>query len=259
MNAPQIQQNRDTEIRGTDPGDPRAAYGILNPLAINRYLMQSVKNGDLFTVNFRGQQFITCLLDIDSREDALIFDSSQVQEENAALIASPRCRLKGQSGGVTVEFDLPGVRATQFEGRSALKSALPSVLFYIQRRQFFRVNTPVIDPFHCSGKMLLSHGGEREYDVEIHDLSLSGIGLRSVDSIDAGTRLPDAYIDLRGAGALETDLCVANCKTIELANRKQVYHVGCIFENLSLQQEIKLQRYIHQVEKELAMLKSAKE
>lgn len=259
MNDPQTQQNRNTEIRGLDPGDPRAAYGILNPLAINRYLMQSVSNGDLFTINFRGRQFITCLLDIDTRDDALIFDSSQVQEENAALIDSPRCRFKGQSGGVTIEFDLAGVRATKFEGRSALKSALPSVLFYIQRRQFFRVNTPVIDPFHCSGKMLLSHGGERDYDVEIHDVSLSGIGLRSPDPIDPGTKLPGAYIDLRAAGALETDLRVVNCKTIELANRKQVFHVGCIFDNLSMQQEIKLQRYIHQVEKELAMLKSTKE
>ncbi|HEX7749827.1 MAG TPA: hypothetical protein VF445_13870, partial [Bordetella sp.] len=58
--------------------------------------------------------------------------------------------------------------------------------------------------------------------------------------------------------SLETDLRVVNCKTIELANHKQVYHIGCIFENLSMQQEIKLQRYIQQVEKELAMLKGTK-
>jgi c-di-GMP-binding flagellar brake protein YcgR len=258
MNDPQTQQNSATQIKDRDSDDPRAAFGIHNPRAISRYLAQSVNNGDLYTVHFRGQQFVTCLLEVDAHENALIFDSSQIKDENAALIAATRSRFRGQSSGVNVEFDLSSVRATKFEGRSALMSTLPSVLFYIQRRQFFRVNTPIINPFHCSGTMLLSHGDEREYDVEIHDVSLSGIGLRSPDPIDPGTRLPEAYIDLRESGSLETDLRVVNCKTIELANRKQVYHIGCIFENLSLQQEIKLQRYIQQVEKELAMLKGTK-
>lgn len=258
MNDPQTQQSSNTEIKSRDIEDPRAAFGVHNPRAISRYLAQSVSNGDLYTVHFRGQQFITCLLEVDAHENVLVFDSSQSQEENTALMGATRSRFRGQSGGVNIEFDLTSVQATKFDGRSALMSALPSVLFYIQRRQFFRVNTPIINPFHCSGKMLLTHGGEREYDVEIHDVSLSGVGLRSPDPIDPGTRLPEAYIDLRESGSLETDLRVVNCKTIELANRKEVYHIGCIFENLSMQQEIKLQRYIQQVEKELAMLKGTK-
>lgn len=258
MNDPQTPQQSNTEIKNRDIEDPRAAFGIHNPRAISRYLARSVNNGDLYTVHFRGQQFITCLLEVDAHENILVFDSSQSQAENAALLAATHSRFRGQSDGVSIEFDLASVRATKFEGRSALVSTLPSVLFYIQRRQFFRVNTPIIDPFHCSGKMVLSHHGEREYDVEIHDVSLSGIGLRSPDPIDPGTKLPEAYIDLRENGSLETDLRVVNCKTIELANHKQVYHIGCIFDNLSMQQEIKLQRYIQQVEKELAMLKGTK-
>ena len=255
MNDSQTQQNSEN---GVDD-DPRAAYRIQNPLAISRYLAQSVIHGDLYTVSFRGKQFLTCLLEVDTPAYALVFDSSQIQEENKALIDSVRSHFRGQSDGVRVEFELSGARPTQFEGRPALTAPLPSELFYIQRREFFRINTPVVAPFRCSGTMLLSHGDERAYDIEIHDISLSGIGLRSPDPIEVGTMLPKSQIDLQENGKLNTDLRVVNCKTIELANLKQVYHIGCIFEHLKLQQEILLQRYITQAEKELAVLKGSKE
>ncbi|HEX7748429.1 MAG TPA: flagellar regulator YcgR PilZN domain-containing protein, partial [Bordetella sp.] len=119
MNDPQIHQSSDTEIKNRDADDPRAEFGIHNPRAISRYLAQSVSNGDLYTVHFRGQQFITCLLEVDAHENILVFDSSQTKEANAALMAATRSRFRGQSGGVSIEFDLSSVRATKFEDRPA--------------------------------------------------------------------------------------------------------------------------------------------
>ena len=239
--------------------DPRTPFAVHNQLAINRYLMDSVDHADLYTISFHGKQMITCLLALDTKTNTLFFDTSQQASDNEALLASRRSRFRGLSGGVRVEFDLSLVKATKFEGRPAFATMIPPVLFYIQRREFFRVSTPMMNPYHCTGTMLLSHGGQSEYDIEIHDVSLSGIGLRSIEPVEVGAMMPKSKIDLREHGVLQTDLRVVNCKDIELANRKHINHIGCLFDRLSMAQEAMLQRYIMQAEKEQAMVKAKKD
>ncbi len=254
MNNPPTPQDK-TGIKRND--DPRSPYGITSPLGIGQHLMQAMRQSDLYTVNHRGKQFVTCILAVDPETHTLVFDSSQVPEENAALIAAPRSRLQGQSDGIRIEFEISGVRATVFEDRPALKAPFPYVLFYMQRREFFRIGTPVMPPFRCTGT-IASPQGDTPFDIEVHDISISGIGLRSPEALEVGTVMPRSQINLQGHGKLQINLRVINCLPIELTNGKPVFHLGCLFENASMAQETMLQRYIMQAEKEHAALLKSK-
>lgn len=247
---------------GDVSSDPRAAFGIADPRTIGRHLMQSVQHKDLYIIIHRGDQFITCLLDVDVQAGTLTFDTSQIPEKNLALIAASGSQLQGRSGGVGVEFELSDMQIGEFGGEPALVAQLPAVLYYMQRRGFFRINTPIVNPFRCMGRMVLPQGGERAFDLEVHsvsydvevrDISLSGIGLRSPDSMEIGTQLPGSQINMRDYGALQTNLRVVNCQVVELEHSRKLHLIGCIFEGLTIAQEAMLQRYIMQAEKSAVM------
>ncbi|MFP3701985.1 PilZ domain-containing protein, partial [Burkholderia sp. SIMBA_013] len=77
------------------------------------------------------------------------------------------------------------------------------VLFYVQRREYFRVDTPVLEPCLCRGA--LPADGLR-FQFEVHDLSLGGIGLRTTDpraaEFEMGLTIRDVELDLRSHGTL---------------------------------------------------------
>ena len=93
-----------------------------------------------------------------------------------------------------VEFTTPTPRETVFDGRPAFEVEFPPVLYYMQRREYFRVEAPVLDPYICTGSL---PDGER-FRFEVHDLSLGGVALRTTDE-----RVAD----------LEMGIVIAGCRT----------------------------------------------
>lgn len=111
-------------------------------------------------------------------------------------------------GGIRVEFTAHAAEAVVFEGRLAFEAPLPAVLYYVQRREYFRVQTPALDPYVVSGRYV---GGD-PFKVEMQDLSLGGVALRTANvrfgSLEAGCVLQDVILQLGDFGTLRLDLKV---------------------------------------------------
>ena len=236
-------------------GEPHATqddsapdFGRRNPLEIGVQLRNLVNRGDFLTVEFAGGQLVTRLLDVDVRERTFTFDWGALPEQNQGLLGAPRCQFHAAPDGVRVEFATKTPRETRFEGLPAFESDFPEVLFYVQRREYFRVNAPILDPYMCTGR--LPEGDA--FRFEVHDLSLGGVGMRTTDErvaeLPMGTRLMDCELLLGSLGRLSLDLQLVSHRATALPNGTRRYQLGFRFMTLPGNAENTLQRLITQLE-----------
>src|SRR5260370_36159506 len=161
------QSNGQTE-EGTETGND---FGRRNPLEIGVQLRNLANRGDFLTVQHKGGQLVTRILDVNVRERMFVFDWGALAEQNQGVLKSPHCTFRASPEGVRVEFATATPKETRFEGLPAFEAAFPEVLFYVQRREYFRVDAPVLDPYFCRGR--LPEGDTFRFEVQ--DLSLGGI------------------------------------------------------------------------------------
>jgi c-di-GMP-binding flagellar brake protein YcgR len=229
-----------------DEGAPD--FGRRNPLEIGVQLRNLVNRGDFLTVEYAGGQLVTRLLDVDVRTRTFTFDWGALSEQNKGLLGAPRCQFHASPDGVRVEFATVMPRETRYEGLPAFEANFPEVLFYVQRREYFRVDAPILDPYVCSGR--LPEGDT--FRFEVHDLSLGGVGMRTADQrvaeLPMATRLEDCELSLGSFGRLSLDLQLVSHRSTALPNGTQRYQLGFRFVTLPGSAENTLQRLITQLE-----------
>jgi c-di-GMP-binding flagellar brake protein YcgR len=223
-------------------------FGRRNPLEIGVQLRNLANRGDFLTVEYAGGQLVTRLLDVDVRERTFTFDWGALSDQNKGLLSTPRCQFHASPDGVRVEFSARTPRETRFEGLPAFEADFPEVLFYVQRREYFRVAAPILDPYMCTGR--LPEGDA--FRFEVHDLSLGGVGMRTTDprvaTLPMGARLMDCELTLGALGRLPLDLQLVSHRSLAMPNGTQRYQLGFRFLTLPGSAENTLQRLITQLE-----------
>ncbi|WP_035052751.1 flagellar brake protein [Andreprevotia chitinilytica] len=231
-------------------GDDIAQYRLTNPLEIGAVLRQLANRGDFVTVYFNeGRQFLlTRILEVDIRERTFSFDWGGSEHTNKALLLADRKLFVASPDGVKVQFALHDVSQAQFEGKPAFYADFPDDLIKLQRREFFRLETPFGRPY----KAAFSLEGSK-FEINLHDLSLGGVGLRATQQdaakLEIGMVLLQVHLDLGAGGVLAADLQIRSKRAIATHMGLQ-FQVGCQFVNLSRSAEANLQRLMAQLERE---------
>lgn len=225
-----------------------AEFAQHHPLQIAVCLRKLMTGRDFVTVEFDGRQIVTQVLDVDSRNGRFVFDAGSADADNRLLARAQQLIFRSLPGGVRTEFDTQAAAQIVFDGRPAFEAAFPAQLLYVQRREYFRVQTPLVDPYVASGAYL--DGGS--FRVELQDISLGGVALRSGDarfgSLAAGSVLQQVTLRLGDAGVLQLDLeIVSPRKTINARGDVQ-FVMGCRFVGLPGTAERMLQRVVTQLE-----------
>ncbi len=235
-----------TETEGDD--ELVSDYGRRNPLEIGVQLRNLLNRGDFLTIRYPGGQLVTKILEVDVHEGGFTFDWGALEAQNAQLLAAPFGAFEARPDGVRVEFKVSTPAKVNFEGRPAFYAKFPEVLYFVQRREYFRVDTPVLEPYVARGRL---PEGEN-FVFEIDNISLGGIGLRTLDEraalIEPGYSMPDVEINLAGHGRLMLDLQLVSQRAAETPNGVRRYHLGFRFVTLPGAAENTLQRLITQLE-----------
>ncbi|MCL2346070.1 MAG: flagellar brake protein [Desulfobulbus sp.] len=224
-------------------------FHITGRRAIVFTLVGYIRDGEQFTVLFGDKLFVTQLLDVDEDDDLLIFDLSGAETLNHALLRADRCRLAARPAGIHVHFDVGEVSEIEYDGRPAFAVALPTAIVRLQRRESFRIATPVLNPV----RFFISRADGKEQGFSACDISVTGIGLLAAAAPDllsgellerCRIRLPDEAQDMPVAARVQRIIA------LESRSGERQWRIGVHFLNLSPAVENRLQRYIARLERE---------
>ncbi|WMW82220.1 flagellar brake protein [Undibacterium cyanobacteriorum] len=203
-------------------------------------------------INNGGEAFITSVLAVDDSNNQIIIDSAPDHSANQRVVASNVVFFDGLLDKISIQFSANKLQQTQYEGRAALSLAIPNSVIRLQRRENYRINTPVSTPIRCVIP-IESEGLLEKNRFNLVDISAGGIAIlddRRILDMTVGKIYDDCEIDLPTIGLLVTQLEIRNSQELTLLNGKTTRRVGCAFKNLSNRTLTAVQRYIMKLERE---------
>ncbi|MGO4306459.1 MULTISPECIES: flagellar brake protein [unclassified Cupriavidus] len=244
---PQVEGEQD-EQEGTR-SDER--YRLTHSSQIGTVLRDMAWQKCLLNVRSKGgSEIVTSILHVDPANKTFIFDWCRVDGERQALMASEQNAFSGLLRGVPVNFMVGAPGATRFEGGPAFIADFPDKLYHFQRRRHFRARTLLTKGYRCEIRMPDS-ADKSVLQLDIADLSLSGVGLRSravgADRLPVGTVARKCLLDFGELGRLELDMQVVGHWMVGFDDNT-VHHYGCAFLNPDGRMENFLQRLVFQLE-----------
>ena len=227
-------------------------FHVVGTLPIAFMLTGFARERDSFSVQFGGGQdlFLTPLLSVEPHSGVLIFDCSGSEETNRKFLASERNVFVGRPAGIHVQFVTGPAREIKFEGGKAFSVALPKRLLRLQRREYFRIETPHVRPLQFFGRL----PGGALLNLPAHDISVAGIGLTAPtppDGLEVGMALESCRFSLPEE---EQDLffkaSVRHITARESRAGIRQWRIGLQFADLPGNAGNRIQRYIARLERE---------
>jgi c-di-GMP-binding flagellar brake protein YcgR len=194
---------------------------------------------------------VTSILDVDDQLDTVVLDSSIDKEQNQRILSSQRLSFETTLDKVRILFAAERIEATVFEGNPAFKIAVPPTLIRLQRREYYRIATPVTNPVRVVIALPEELGGSTTFPLA--DISCGGIAILDNKMLlgDAiGKEYLNCRIDLPEIGQVTTALQVRNSLDLTLLNNKTNRRLGCEFVNIQRSTLAYVQRYITKLERE---------
>jgi c-di-GMP-binding flagellar brake protein YcgR len=203
-------------------------------------------------INEGSEAFITTVLDLDDLNNAVVIDCAPTQPANQRIVECSRVFFEGLLDKISIQFSSSSVQRTTHDGRPALQFTVPTSMIRLQRRENYRINTPLTNPIRCLVPI--------QEDAEIQmvkfslvDISCGGVAMldeRKILNNTIGQTYHDCQIDLPGIGVIDLVLQVRNSQDLILLNGKSNRRIGCQFINLSNAVLASVQRYIMKLERE---------
>lgn len=226
-------------------------FELTSSFDIAHALRQLMNRREVVAVYFnQGAQFtLTTIIDVDAKKQTFLIDQSGSADVNRKLAQSERNIFVTTPDGIKHQFVCGPLKECRHDGASAFQVALPRSLIKLQRREFFRLPTPITNPLKCR---IFDHpNGKLEFPL--HDISLGGLCLNLStprDDLQVMDKYSDCSLDLPLFGNLRFALEIRNNRTERQRNGNFVTYVGCQFHNLTGAQQNLLQKYITQLQKE---------
>lgn len=215
-----------------------------------------LQKGSLITVYFdQGRSFLlTALVDLDAERGTLTFDMGSDEEMNNRALKADRFVLTTSLDKVKVQFSLKRLELSKHGNRPALRSTIPESVLRLQRREYYRLTTPIATPVRCKLAVTKPDGATVPMDLPLLDISGGGIGLmvkpEHKEDFKVDTVFRDCRIELPEEGVLVCNLIVRNAFDVTTKSGNQHVRVGCEYEDLPGTRLTMVQRYITRIERE---------
>jgi c-di-GMP-binding flagellar brake protein YcgR len=222
-------------------------------LAILRALMQKRA---LITVYFnKGHSFLlSSIIALNADTHTFVLDTGSNDEMNRKALLADHLIFTSLIDKVKIQFNLDGIAQTQADGRPAFLAGLPETLLRLQRREYFRLATPVAKPVKLNTSLRCADASMVCVELPLMDISGGGVGLSATPDQAAlfhrGDTLNECKVMLPDEGMLVATLCVRNLIDLTRHNGSHVFRIGCEFMSLSAARLSLVQRYITRVERE---------
>jgi flagellar brake protein len=240
MNYQELENWHDYEVESR-----REIVALLRQIGEKRQLVHMlVKNA--------AHACITTVLEIDPDTNTVVLDRAVDRLQNERIIEAGTVRCETSLDKIRILFDAENLRPTLFEGNAALRADIPASLIRLQRREFYRMETPVSNPVRAIIPMAAGPGAENAV-FPLRDISCGGISVldnKRQLATAPGTILTDCSIELPEVGPIAVSLQVRNWLDMTLLNSKTNRRIGLQFVDISRGGMASVQRYITKLERE---------
>jgi len=254
--ATEIEKSARTDSVAAD----QAKYLIHTRMGIAGILGTLHASGSMVTAYFgAGNDFIlTSVAAVRPDQNEVVLDYGADPDANQRALQAKRITFVAAHERIRIQFVAAAMTRVRFGGRDAFSIPLPAELLRLQRREYFRVTTPLTKPLKCL--IAPQHAPMRvPAEMNILDISCGGIAILDASepggpgepaSIQTGVRLRDCRIVLPEIGTITADILVRSVFDVTLRSGAKHKHVGCEFVAMPERDRAVIQRYINKIERE---------
>lgn len=230
--------------------EDRGRYLVNHLRDVHRYLREVMEGKTLVAIyGENGKDFVlSTLLAVDERQGSLLLEQGGDAKMNTRLLAGAHCTVATTHDQVHIQFSGGRLEEVIVDGAPAFRVPMPRELLRLQRREYYRLVTSVLNPVKC---LINTPAGMLE--TVVVDISIGGVGVLAYQEegrLTAGEIYHGCRIALPGTGEFALSLCVRTTFDITLKNGRLTHRAGCEFIDLPPSIETAIQRYIIQVERE---------
>lgn len=235
-------------------------YIVRGPKTIYGHLTDMVKRKCILAAHFdRNQSFLTTIVEIDSKNNLLALDCAPNEQLNRALLGSPKVLFRTEVEGVKASFTGKNIRQEKIGGHNALVMNMPDSMFWLQRREYYRVKVPMShESSLCEIRFMTdfedgSESEERVGQFRVLDVSIRGFCFLNTQAefkelLEPETHIAHCSIHLNDGSYDRVEFEVRYLSEVKISSSTTYYRVGCRFTQISHSFEHSIQRYIQSIE-----------
>lgn len=222
----------------------REIISLLRALAEQKQLIRVL-------VESSGESAVTSVLDIDEDAGTVILDTTSEKDVADRLLESDNLSFETVLDRIRILFFASQIEECVHDGLPALQISIPPHLIRLQRREFYRVPTPIKNPVHCTIS-IVSEDGTHSVTLPLQNVSGGGIAINDEKHLldrTVGKVYPDCQIYLPDNTVVITTLQIRNVIDIKTDQGKSIQRIGCVFVGLPKAMLAAIQRYITRLER----------
>lgn len=197
--------------------------------------------------------FLSTVVSISADGGSLLLDGSADPAVNERVERAERLDCVTRLDKIRIEFELTGHRPSHEDGRPGFRVPIPEQLLRLQRREFFRLQTPATHTITCLLPLPKADGDEELVELRILDISGGGIAVAVPPvgiEFDPGSEFNNCRLNLPDSASISARLVVRNLFRITTRNGIEMLRAGCQFLDMPRGAEDQILRYIMRAERE---------
>jgi len=202
-------------------------------------------------INHGNDTIVTSILNIDETNNMVLLDCAPTAIMNQRVLNSEKLSFETVLENIRILFNSSAAESCVYEGLPAFAIPLPTSVVRLQRREFYRVPTPITTPVYCTVSIRTADQ-VTPIVTTLHNISGGGISIvdeKKLIDPTQGRIYENCRIDLPG-GAVTVDLQIRNLLEVTLTNGKVINRIGCAFVGPSNGTLGAVQKYITKLERD---------
>lgn len=234
-------------------------YVVQNLKEIIQILSDLAKQKATFQVSFDDDSnhtsgCLTTVIEVDTKNHAVHLDVGIDDAFNNRMLASNHVVFT-KNDGVKIKWASANLSMVTLKDGKAMKIAIPQSLVRLQRREFFRLSTPITNPAPCKIPIpnVPDAQTQQALNLALVDVSLGGVGVVAADPLHSaiveGASFDGCEIIFPEFGATNIKLEVKNIIPMQLKDGSIKYRIGFQYIKPSRNSEELIRRYTFNLER----------
>jgi len=205
---------------------------------------------EIITAHFNGGNdvFLTAVLEVIRERNLIVLDCAHDRKLNRAAINSGKLFCSARHNGIPIRFSCEQLQSARFQAQPAIAAEIPQSMHRVQRREFFRVATPLENAPRCR---IVDPENGKYHLLTICDISAGGLGMLQrlgAPRLATQTNYRNCRLILPTEGEMTVDIMLRYNLATNRGNGDIAMRYGASFEKISVADSAAVQRYIYSLQ-----------